>query len=142
MPYARAPVTAPLCISCTPGKKRTQSARTRASIRHRVLAPVPGQLSSLEFLLDRRNRVADFLHCCFQPILRNAKFLGPVTYLVVLIGIDAGAVLHSLLDRSSLIGALRSLRPSPAAPRASTNRSHQHPRKIRCSRSDHHCPST
>jgi hypothetical protein len=40
---------APLSIiSCTLGTKRTQSARTRAYIRHRVLAPVPlGQPNTL-----------------------------------------------------------------------------------------------
>ena len=39
--YERALATAHRCISCIRGRRNTQNARTRAYIRHRVLASVP-----------------------------------------------------------------------------------------------------
>jgi hypothetical protein len=51
-----------------------QSARARAYIRHHALALSRlGRLRGLELFLHRGNRVADLLHRCFQPVLRNAK---------------------------------------------------------------------
>ena len=75
-----------------------ERAGRRAYIRHRVPAPGPVGTNYAAFnsFSTAETELPTFFTRGLQLILRNSYLLGPVAKLVVLAGIDAGAVPHSL----------------------------------------------